>query len=294
MEEENVYANWLNERYPFDSEARNKEVESVVLSHLNKKQTVRLVDVGAGTGSTALYLLDKIKGNQNWYFIEQDASFEKVLMRRLKEYAGFHKYTWERANGKAQIITPSKQLSFQFIKGSLLDLERLLSIKEVDLILANAVFDLFTQQQIQSFLAPILDRAIACYFTLNYRSMSFHPEDPFDSKFISLYEQHMERPQAMGRATGKQVGPALEKIMNNSGRVISGISTWHIQREDIKMHYYLLNFMENAIQELPLTEDIRALLPKWIQRKKDLIITRQLELKIDHLDIFHLSSSPPL
>ena len=286
MEEQNAYANWLNDRYPFDSEARNKPLEDKVLDYLKPKQDLQLLDVGAGTGSNTLYLMDKIKSNQHWYLVEQNPSFKNIFFRRIEDFSNFHKYEWTRSNNKIQISTPTKELSFEFIEGSLLEVAQLLPLENIDLVLANAVFDLFSKQQIQQFLNPILQKEIACYFTLNYKSQSFLPEDPFDSTYISLYEDHMERPQAMGTATGKMVGPYLSECLETFQIVEQAISTWQIQKEDIKMHYYLLSFMENAIQELALQEEVKSLLPKWIQRKKDMVITRQLELRVQHWDIF--------
>ena len=81
MEEENTYANWLNDRYPFDSEARDKSLEAKVMDYLKPKEALQLVDVGAGTGSNTLYLMDKIKSNQHWYLIEQNASFKNIFFR---------------------------------------------------------------------------------------------------------------------------------------------------------------------------------------------------------------------
>ncbi len=291
MEEQNDYANWLNDRYPFDSEARNKSLEAKVLDYLKPKEVVHLLDVGAGTGSNTLYLMDKIKGDQHWYLIEQDTSFKTIFLRRIEDFATFHKYEWQASNNKIQVTTPTKELSFEFIEGSLLELAQLVRLDKIDLVLANAVFDLFSKEQLQQFLNPIVQAGIACYFTLNYKSQSFHPEDPFDNTFISLYEDHMERPQATGQATGKQVGPYLATYLETFQTIEQGISTWQIQKEDIKMHYYLLSYMERAIPELPIQEEVITLLPKWIQRKKDLVITRQLELTVQHWDIFSYPSN---
>ncbi len=286
MEEENTYAYWLNDRYPFDSEARDKSLEAKVLEYLKPKEDLQLLDVGAGTGSNTLYLMDKIKSNQHWYLVEQDASFKSVFFRRVEDYATFHKYEWNLSNNTIQVSTPTKKLSFEFIEGSLLEIAELMPLENIDLVLANAVFDLFSKQQIQQFLTPILQKEIACYFTLNYKSQSFHPEDPFDTTYLSLYDEHMERPQVMGTATGKMVGPSLVDCLETFQTVEQAISTWQIQKGDIKMHYYLLSFMENALQELNLQKEVKTLLPKWIQRKKDLVITRQLELRVEHWDIF--------
>lgn len=290
MEEATFYADWLKHRYPYDSEARNKLLEANVLAYLAPKQQVTLVDVGAGTGSNALYLMDKIKGDQHWYFIEQNEEFQQFLTQRLQEYASYHKYEFQSQDGIQQIISPKKQLSFQFIKGSLLDIQQLLPLKKVDIILANAVFDLFTKEQIQDFLSPLLSPAVACYFTLNYQSMGYHPEEPFDLPYIHLYEQHMERPQQRGRATGKAASTCIEEILANTHTIQKERSVWDIQQEDIKMHYYLLSFMENAIPELEIEAELSKFFPKWIQRKRELVISRQLALEVRHWDLFCIPS----
>ena len=286
MEEPNSYANWLETRYPYDSEARNKSLEAKVIAYLSPKKKVTLVDVGAGTGSNALYLMDKIDGNQHWYFIEQNEGFQEFLIHRLKEYAAFHKYEYATQKDIQQIITPNRQLSFQFINGSLLDIKALIPLQEVDLILANAVFDLFTEQQIQRFLSPIQLTAIACYFTLNYQGMVYQPEEPFDVSYIDLYEQHMERPQVTGQATGKHASQHIAAYLNASHTIQQAPSIWDIRQEDIKMHYYLLNFIENSIPELSVEKELSHFFPKWIQRKKELVINRRLSLQVQHSDIF--------
>jgi len=133
MEEDNFKADWLSERYPYDSEAREKTIEATALNYLKAKTSLTLVDVGSGTGSNALYLMDKLKQDQSWTFIEMDTSLNSILIRRLKDFALYHKYEWDVQKNKYTIITPSKKLSFQILNESLLNVANLVDLSSVDL-----------------------------------------------------------------------------------------------------------------------------------------------------------------
>jgi len=287
MEDDNFNADWLNERYPYDSEARDKSVESAALDYLSDKQSLNLVDVGAGTGSNALYLMDKLAQDQSWTFIELDTALNSILIRRLKDFALYHKYEWEVRKEKYFIHTPTKTLSFQILNKSFLNLASLVNVADIDLILANAVFDLLSATQIEQFLDPILREKTACLLTMNYQQMVFTPTDPFDDNYITLYNNHLERTQDFGKAMGKQAGKKLIQLFRKTNwEIQEAESFWQLQEDDIKMHYYLLNFMETALGELDFEAQLKEQFPKWLQRKKDLIITRRQQLSIGHLDIF--------
>lgn len=286
-EEENFDRDWLQERYPFDAEARNKTLESKVLAHFADQDQLTLVDVGAGTGSNCLYFIDQLPQNQKWYLVEQNEDLKKATIRRLKDFAAYHKYNFDRKKDKITIKSIKKKIEVTVINDSLLNLPDLVDLKKVDLVLANAVFDLFSKTQIEQFVNIIMDNQLAFYPTLNYEGMAFLPADPFDEVFIERYNAHMERPQAFGTALGKNASQYMVDLLEaKKCQIDTAVSTWNIEPDDIKMHYYLLNFMENALVELKLAPAMQENFERWVQRKKDLIITRQQRLEIGHLDIF--------
>ncbi len=286
-EEENFDRDWLQERYPFDAEARDKVLENKVLAHFSKQSDITLVDVGSGTGSNCLYFIEQLPQNQKWYLIEQNEALQKATIRRLKDFAAYHKYTFDRKKNKVTIKSIKKKVEVTIINDSLLNLPAIVDLKKVDLVLANAVFDLFSKEQLDQFVNIIIDHQLAFYPTLNYEGMDFLPTDTFDELFIGQYNAHMERPQAFGTALGKNAGQYLVELFKAKNyQVDTAISTWRIEPDDIKMHYYLLNFMENALTEMDLAPAVQENFERWVQRKKDLVITRQQRLEIGHLDIF--------
>jgi len=286
-EKENFDIDWLSERYPFDVEARNKALESKVVAHLAEKSSITLVDVGAGTGSNFLYFVEQLPQSQKWYLVEQNESLKKATIRRLKDYASYHKYNFERKKDTVKITSIKRDITVTILNDSLLNLAELIDLKKVDLVLANAVFDLFSAAQIDQLVSLITQNKLAFYHTLSYEGMTFNPTDPFDEVFIDTYNEHMERPQAFGKALGRHASQYMVKSFEAAKSTVqSAPSKWQIEAVDIKMHYYLLNFMENALGEMDLAPAIQQNFKKWIQRKKDLIITGQQRLEIAHLDVF--------
>lgn len=285
--EENFDIDWLNERYPFDAEARNKKLETKVKDHFAEKETLTLVDVGAGTGSNCLYFMDQFTQSQKWYLVEQNEKLKKATIRRFKDYAAYHKYSFEKKKNQLKISSLKKSVEINLITDSLLNLPDLVDVKKVDVVLANAVLDALTAPQIKAFSQILLDHQLSFYATLSYRGMTFIPDDPFDDVFIDAYNQYMERPQKNGKILGEKALPMMvDFIKEHGGTVATAPSIWKVESDDIKMHYYLLNFMENALGEMELDPSMMANFARWIQRKKELIITRRQRLEIEHLDLW--------
>ena len=286
-EKENFDIDWLSERYPFDIEARDKALESKVIAHLAKKSSITLVDVGAGTGSNCLYFVEQFPQTQKWYLVEQNEELKKATIKRLRDYANYHKYNFERKKDTIKINSTKRNITITILNDSLLNLADLVDLKKVDLVLANAVFDLFSAAQIDQLVSLITQNKLAFYHTLSYEGMLFNPADPFDDVFVTAYNEHMERPQDFGKALGRHASQYMVKLFEaTEGTVQSATSLWKIQPMDIKMHYYLLSFMENALAEMDLAPAMQENFKKWIKRKKDLIITGQQHLEIAHMDIF--------
>ena len=294
MEEvkENFDVNWLSERYPFDVEARNKELEKKMIAHLAQKIDLTLVDVGAGTGSNCLYFIEQLPQRQIWYLVEQNSDLKKATIRRLRDYANYHKYNFQLKKDTIKITAAKRDITVTILNNSLLNLASLVDLKKVDLVLGNAVFDLFSTEQIKQLVNLITNSELAFYHTLSYEGMVFEPADPFDDIFIGTYNEHMERPQSFGNALGKNAHKYMVELFEAMGSSVqTAESTWRIEPEDIKMHYYLLNFMENALTEMNLAPTMNQNFSKWIQRKKDLIITGQQRLEVAHQDIFVLAGA---
>lgn len=166
--------------------------------------------------------------------------------------------------------------------GSLLEIDRLTDLSKTDAVVANAVFDLFTENEFDAFVSTLASHQLLFFFTLNYENMHFSPDSSQDEKIISLYHDHMVRPQKNGTSMGPTCVPHMIEILQKHHYAISaGSSIWHIKSEDEKMMRFLFNFMESSIAELPLSEEEAALFRPWRKQKEN----SSFSLTIEHQDI---------
>ena len=277
------YLYWLDERYRFDAVARNPTIEQKFLHSLPSKDTISLVDVGAGSGANGRYLMEKIPANQQWVLIEQNPDFSKASLQVLQQHARHQGYTSFLEQDTLTLQTPTKTIQVNAKQGSLLEIENMTDLSHTDAVVANAVFDLFTPHQFDTFVSTIARYQLIFLSTLNYENMHFSPNTPQDEKMIALYHAHMLRPQTVGTAMGPDCIPQISEILKKYRYAVdTGSSIWNIHSKDEKMMQYLLNFMESSITELPPSPEDALLLQQWVKQKEE---AADFTLTIEHQDI---------
>jgi precorrin-6B methylase 2 len=277
------YIDWLAERYHFDAAARHPLIEEKFLHALPPNDTIALIDVGAGTGANCRYLMEKIPANQEWILIEQNSEFSEESLRSLQHHGLQKGYETYLQNGTLTLKAPAKTVQIKALQGSLLEINRMADLSATNAVVANAVFDLFTAEEFETFVQKITRHQLLFYATMNYENMHFLPTHPQDEKMICLYHEHMLRPQDMGTALGPgSVVQMIEILQQHRYAVTAGNSLWHIHSKHEKMMRYLLNFMASAIAELPLSVEDTLLLKPWKKQKEEATV---LHLIIEHQDI---------
>ena len=141
------FSSWLDERFVHDVNARNKEVESACFAHFDKLDTINIIDVGSGTGSTFLALYHEITKNQNWVFLEQDAKLIEHSVQRICKELEQEGFAIHKTDLKIIFTKGSKTISLKTINDSLLNIERYISDGSINLVSASAIFDLFSVEQ---------------------------------------------------------------------------------------------------------------------------------------------------
>ncbi|MEL7529987.1 MAG: class I SAM-dependent methyltransferase [Bacteroidota bacterium] len=263
MEKISAYpTHWLETRYPFDAEGRHPVLESEVLTYLQGFKAASVVDVGAGYGSNYNYFAPKLTDAVNWQLLEHDPLLIEAMRLRVPQRV-------------------------KLIEHSLLDISSALDLPNTDLVMANAVFDLFSEEQFLAFAKPVFAAKVPLYLSLNYTGMGFEPENNHDLEMIAHYEAHMQRPQAFGQAMGAE-GPAMmRKLLTELGyKVQMAPSYWHIGPENEVMQSYLLGFMESAIGEMLRSPEEQARLGDWIAEKRSALSLGALSMWVSHQDIW--------
>ncbi len=278
---------WLNERFQFDNAARNQKVEHAFLDHFKEKQKITIVDIGSGTGANCLYFFEKLKQDQQWFFIEKDSRLVEPTFERLKTYANHQGYDFQSKEKSLKIIADSKEINILIINDSFFKLSQLVDLDKVDVVMAAAVFDLLSTDQFIKLVDSIFSREIALLTTMNYSEMYFYPELDLDKKFITLYESHMNRQQRFGKGMGKGCSPFFERYLTERNyNFTKGSSSWNIDKKAFEMHNYLLGFMEKSIGELLENPEEKILFDQWLSEKRTLSQNQLLTIEVEHFDFF--------
>lgn len=279
--------NWLALRYEYDSQARNSTIEAKCLQYFNTLSHLNLVDVGAGTGSNCLYLLQQLSQDQHWFLLDHNPLLLQAAKQQfLHRITNFQFQLIEEKENRLSWTESGKKITVEFHCGLLQKIATLIPIETIDLIAANAVFDLFTLEEFKDFAQAICEHKIPFYTTINYSKMSFYPNSKKTKFYLDYYEQHMQRSLPQGQPMGKTVTKNLQQLFTSKGyEVAIGESNWELASEADSMFRYLLKFMESSIPEL-LTEKEQLDFKNWLTEKKKQVKHQKLSGKVGHFDIW--------
>ena len=291
-----LFSEWLQERYSEDEKARSKKIEKDVVSFVEGiDQTINelhLLDIGSGLGANLLYYSENLPFNQNWILLDKDEKLlnisEKYITNNLVNKG------WTSKKPLQDTMTFTKNgiiIKFALKNGSLLELDELIDLQMIDIITANAVFDLLSFNHFTNFVKVIKEYHLPLLSTLNYHSMVFRPTTPVDSKFIELYESHMTRKQEFGKAMGPNCSNLMSVSLQKDGyRLSKEESNWKISRNNTKILSHILTFMKDSMLEILEETTNLENFSEWVKQKTRMIDNKSLSLQINHFDIFaHLA-----
>ncbi len=251
---------WLDCRFPFDEKARNTSLIRMLVYKLIDYDNPHILDLGAGNGSNYKFWKDKLTTGTHWTFLETDADLCEELAK-----LGVHNTV---------------------VNGTVQNLEKLVDLSTVDLVMANALFDLFPKSDFRATSKIMKLYDLPFYFTLNYTGMNFNPGHHDDELVIGLYHQHMQREQHFGRAMGHEGPKDMASTLGEMNIPFrTGESIWNVEPDDNLMLSYLLGFMDEAIHELELTTGELNKLENWLQLRRAQIVEGQLKIVVFHEDI---------
>ena len=276
---------WLEERFRFDAAARNKQLEQKCLEWLAPHATAHLVDVGAGSGSNARYWIPKIPQAQNWTLVEQDADILRKGLQRLGSWAQTQGMECKiRSDWQWQFQQGDKEIHIQGKVGSLLALSDHVALAQQHLVMANAVFDLFSVHPFEKFCQLLQKYPIAFYPTINYTGMAFEKNHEADQQIVDWYEGHMQQERPDGKSMGKTCGEVMQTVWNQLGGDCDAYpSNWEITESDVALKTMLLGYIRGALGELTLTELERQVVEPWCEFRMQ---AHAGKMYVQHVDIW--------
>ena len=257
-------ADWLALREPYDARARNTEVLAVAAASLEQHQTVQIVDLGCGTGSTMRALSPFLAARQKWRLVDNDPELlaEAKATRPL-----------ERAAATA-VALDLKQ-----------DLEAALD-GPIDLVTTSALLDLVSETWLERLAAMLAARSIPFYAALSYDGrIELTPRDPCDAAVIAAVNAHQRTDKGFGPALGPAAANfAVTHFQSHGYSLVHGNSDWLIGSNDCEMQLeVLLGWASAAVDTGKLTvADTDA----WLTRRRGTIAAGLSSIRVGHVDIF--------
>lgn len=279
---------WLEHRFSSDEDARNPNIEKKFIEYFSDRDTLSILDAGAGTGNNFCYLFEKLANRQQeWILLEQDNEMIMNCRDRLSVFAQQKNYRFSQEGDNFILEANNKKAQIQLLQGQLQNIKDLTDMEKLDVVTANALFDLVSYDQFDTFASQLACYQVCLMATLNYYETSFLPFSEEDGRYINYFHTHMTRPQDFGEAMGPNCSEEmLDLLAAHEMKSEQESSQWHLKRYDTTMQHYILHFFEHAIRELNLSETEIQDMEEWLSNRKKMSHEHELEIIVDHSDIF--------
>ena len=243
---------WLGLREPVDHASRNLEVQNAMLDGLKQRhgdalQTLRIIDLGCGSGSNLRALAPLFGQEQHWTLVDHDAELLAVAKAQTRQWAdsivheGADQWVVQRAQ---------QTLSIRFRQADLNhDLQTVLGEGRHDLVTAAALFDLISPEWIARF-CDVLDAPFYTVLTYDGRSVWRVPA-PEDEALLAAFHQHQQTDKGFGAAAGPEAARVLAQcLQTKQWTVVRGDSTWHLNNSHRDLLQLLHEGMAQAAREV--------------------------------------------
>jgi hypothetical protein len=257
-------AGWLKLREPYDRRARNPAVLDAVAAWAAQRESVAVVDLACGLGSTVRAVTERLPRRQSWRLVDNDLS----LLARAGDRARPPDLT---------ITTVPVDLAR--------DLEAALD-GPVELVTTSALLDLVSHDWLDRLVTEAAARRLPVYAALSYDGLAtLDPVDPLDSAVIDGVNQHQQSDKGFGPALGPEAAAAAPSRFEAVGYAVTqGPSDWVFGPKDAEIQTEVLTGWAVAAREMgaPSISEIIG----WLARRRDHIAAGRSSMRVGHVDLF--------
>ncbi|MBO3761776.1 class I SAM-dependent methyltransferase [Ciceribacter sp. L1K22] len=254
---------WLALREPADHAARHAGLVGSLATHLAKRQTRSIMDIGCGTGSTWRGLNSRLPGI-DWLLLDYDETLLKEASRRI-----------------------GTDNRVRFRQHDLNDLDGL-PLEGIGVMTASAVFDLCSED----FCRTVADRLAASgtglYAALNYDGiMRWSVTHPLDEQMVGFFNDHQRTDKGFGRALGPDATDCLVRVFKAKGFDVKvEDSPWVLDATFGDLQRELLKGLRQPILEISGTAEDRV--DEWLAYRMDAITEPGSSSRVGHKDLLAL------
>jgi SAM-dependent methyltransferase len=260
-------SDWLALREAADARARAPDLVLEVRSYLAGGASLRVVDLGCGTGSMARWLAPQLDGPQHWVMLDRDADLLAVAARNPPEVA---------ADGAAVTVETRRR-----------DITRLAQaeLEGAGLLTASALLDMLTADEVERLVETCVQARCPALMTLSVTGrVQLRPEDPFDGTIAEAFNAHQRRSLGAGRLLGPDaVESAVEAFERRGTEVEVRTSPWRLGPGQAALtDAWLTGWLSAACEQRPA---LRAEATGYARRRAAEAAAGRLSVEVEHLDL---------
>ena len=284
-------AQWLGLREPVDHRSRNQDLQAQVISYLTQIKTVypgslRLTDLGSGTGSNLRALAPHLHSVQHWTLIDYDAALLHTARATLLSWADGETNTsilGATVNLSApikplSIIKQNKTIIVEFKCVDLYKDYRAILDEPADIITAAAFFDLVAEPWLTEFCAYL---SKPLYTVLTYDGVEkWSPPDISDVEVLKAFHQHQRTDKGFGSALGPSAAERIQSLLQDRDfKVVCAHSPWVMNHRDRDLIEQLAIGSARAVREISNLPSL--IIDEWEKNRR-----KANNCEIGHLDLF--------
>jgi SAM-dependent methyltransferase len=265
---------WLALREPADAAARSLTLTDRVARALPVERPLRVLDLGAGTGSNARFLSRRLPSKQQWTLVDHDAA----LLARASESAGI-----DRSTCRIDVVEA--------------DLARLSEFGDLfaarDLVTASALLDLVSDAWLRLLADQCRGAGAAILFALSYDGrIECAPADSEDETIRALVNRHQRTDKGLGPALGPDATAIAAAHFKRLGYEVSvDSSDWRLTPAHAALQQQLVDGWAAAAAELVPSE--KTTIGAWRRRRLEHIARGASSLTVGHQDLLGLPPANP-
>ena len=279
-------AEWLALREPADAAARSERLLQTVAARFALETNLTVLDVGAGTGSNARYLAERLHPQQHWLLVDHDPTLLIEASQRLRAWGDARGLSVSRDEGAWRVEGEGLAVTFAT---RLADLADMSSSSELfldrRLVTASALLDLVSAPWLESLASACRQAGATALFALTYDGrIHCSPEEPGDDEVRQLVNEHQRGDKGFGPALGPTACTVAAECFGALGYSVEReASDWHLEPDASELQRQLIEgWSRAAVQMAP---DRSAFIREWTDRRLAHVLDGHSRLVVGHEDL---------
>lgn len=282
-------AEWLSLREPADAAARSEALTQALAETLPRDRSLRVLDLAAGTGANARFLVERLHRDQDWSLVDHDAALLDELPGRMAVWANAHGSRIDRRGESVDLsLVSGKVCRITTHCADLSTLDGFDLVGGRDLVTASALLDLVSESWLRQ-LAHLCSQARAtALFALTYDGrIECEPVDSDDDIVRDLVNRHQRIDKGFGPALGPTAVDAARRIFSDAGYTVRrAVSDWTLGPEAKDLQRQLIEGWAAAARDIDGSPS--STIERWRARRLAHVDRPASRLIVGHEDLLAL------